>query len=153
MQKPVSLFTLAALAIVACWWWLGTPVAVPPSPLQAGEKLYCVSYAPFRGTQTPLDLSTRIEAAQIEQDLAQLAKLTDCVRIYSVDAGLDQIPHFGDLFSHNDNTTGRTELIIFIRPQIIRDGTDAHYVAEELRSKLRGTVKPVSETALVSRVQ
>jgi len=68
--------------------------------------------------------------------------------------GLDQIPHFGDLFSHNDNTTGRTELIIFIRPQIIRDGTDAHYVAEELRSKLRGTVKPVSETALqVSRVQ
>ena len=68
--------------------------------------------------------------------------------------GLDQIPHFGDLFSHNDNTRGRTELIIFIRPQIIRDGTDAHYVAEELRSKLRGTVKPVSETALqVSRVQ
>jgi general secretion pathway protein D len=68
--------------------------------------------------------------------------------------GLDQIPHFGDLFSHNDNTTGRTELIIFIRPQIIRDGTDAHYVAEELRSKLRGTVRPVSETALqVSRVQ
>jgi general secretion pathway protein D len=68
--------------------------------------------------------------------------------------GLDQIPHFGDLFSHNDNTRGRTELIIFIRPQIIRDGTDAHYVAEELRSKLRGTVKPVSETALqASRVQ
>jgi general secretion pathway protein D len=68
--------------------------------------------------------------------------------------GLDQIPHFGDLFSHNDNTRGRTELIIFIRPQIIRDGTDAHYVAEELRSKLRGTVRPLSETALqVSRVQ
>ena len=32
----------------------------------------------------------------------------------------------------------RTELIIFIRPQIIRDGIDAHYVAEELRAKLRG---------------
>ena len=34
----------------------------------------------------------------------------------------------------------RTELIIFIRPQIIRDGTDAHVVAEELRSKLRGSI-------------
>ena len=92
MHKPVSLFTLAALAIVACWWWLGSPVPMPPSPLDPGEKLYCVSYAPFRGSQTPLDLSTRIEASQIEEDLTQLAKLTDCVRIYSVDAGLDQIP-------------------------------------------------------------
>jgi general secretion pathway protein D len=68
--------------------------------------------------------------------------------------GVDQIPSFGDLFAHNDRTTTRTELIIFIRPQIIRDGTDAHYVAEELRSKLRGTVKPLSESALqTSRVQ
>jgi general secretion pathway protein D len=54
--------------------------------------------------------------------------------------GLDQIPGFGDAFSHQDNKTTRTELIIFIRPQIIRDGTDAHYVAEELRSKLRGNL-------------
>jgi general secretion pathway protein D len=61
--------------------------------------------------------------------------------------GLDQIPALGDIFSHNGKTTARTELIIFIRPQIIRDGTDAHYVAEELRSKLRGTVKPVAESA------
>jgi general secretion pathway protein D len=61
--------------------------------------------------------------------------------------GLDQIPTFGDIFSHNDKSTARTELIIFIRPQIIRDGTDAHYIAEELRSKLRGTVKPVAESA------
>jgi general secretion pathway protein D len=53
---------------------------------------------------------------------------------------LDQIPGFGDGFSHQDNTSTRTELIIFIRPQIIRDGTDAHFVAEELRSKLRGNL-------------
>jgi general secretion pathway protein D len=53
---------------------------------------------------------------------------------------LDQIPGLGDAFSHQNKTGVRTELIIFIRPQIIRDGTDAHYVAEELRSKLRGSV-------------
>jgi general secretion pathway protein D len=62
--------------------------------------------------------------------------------------GVDQIPGFGDLFAHNDRSSGRTELIIFIRPQIIRDGADAHYVAEELRSKLRGTARPVSADAL-----
>lgn len=53
---------------------------------------------------------------------------------------LDDIPGFGDAFSHQDKKNTRTELIIFIRPQIIRDGTDAHYVAEELRSKLRGDI-------------
>ena len=92
MHKPVSLFTLAAVAIVACWWWLGAAVPMPPSPLDPGEKLYCVSYAPFRGSQTPLDPSMRVEAWQIEQDLTELAKVTDCVRTYSVDVGLDQIP-------------------------------------------------------------
>jgi general secretion pathway protein D len=53
---------------------------------------------------------------------------------------LDQIPGFGDAFGHQDNSTARTELIIFIRPQIIRNGSDAHLVAEELRSKLRGSI-------------
>jgi len=53
---------------------------------------------------------------------------------------LDEIPIFGDAFSHQHKKGTRTELIIFIRPQIIRDGSDAHNVAEELRSKVRGTV-------------
>ena len=69
---------------------------MPPSPLNPGEKLYCVSYAPFRGQQSPLDLSTRIEPWQIEEDFAQLARLTDCVRIYSVDFGLDRVPEIAE---------------------------------------------------------
>ena len=54
--------------------------------------------------------------------------------------GFDEIPVLGDAFSHQGKKGTRTELIIFIRPQIIRDGSDAHQVAEELRSKLRGSV-------------
>ncbi len=54
--------------------------------------------------------------------------------------GLDQIPVLGDALGHQANTTTRTELIMFIRPQIIRNGSDAHVVAEELRSKLRGDI-------------
>jgi general secretion pathway protein D len=49
---------------------------------------------------------------------------------------LSDIKGIGDLFATNNNVTNRTELIIFIRPQIIRDGVDAQLVAEELRSKL-----------------
>lgn len=53
---------------------------------------------------------------------------------------LDQIPVLGDVFSQTSKGKTRTELIIFIRPQIIRDGVDAHFVAEELRTKLRGSI-------------
>jgi general secretion pathway protein D len=51
---------------------------------------------------------------------------------------LDKIPGIGDLFSQQSGTKVRTELIIFIRPTVIRDAVDAHMVAEELRSKLNG---------------
>jgi glucan 1,3-beta-glucosidase len=64
---------------------------MPQSPLASGEKLYCLSYAPFQGRQTPLDPNTMISAAQIDADLTQLAKITNCVRVYSTDYGLDQI--------------------------------------------------------------
>jgi general secretion pathway protein D len=53
---------------------------------------------------------------------------------------LDQIPTLGDALSHQGNNKTRTELIVFIRPQIIRDSVDAGFVAEELRTKLRGTI-------------
>jgi general secretion pathway protein D len=63
---------------------------------------------------------------------------------------LDQIPGLGDAFGHQSNATQRTELIIFIRPQIIRDSSDAHVVAEELRSKLRGSIATTSTNAPIT---
>jgi general secretion pathway protein D len=50
---------------------------------------------------------------------------------------IDQLP-LGNLLGNTTKTKTRTELIIFIRPQIIRDGVDAMRVAEELRTKLQG---------------
>jgi glucan 1,3-beta-glucosidase len=91
MRTALGCFVLTAVAIVAAWAWLGAPVATPNAPLSPGEKLWCVSYAPFRGSQTPLDPTTHISAAQIEDDLTRLAQITDCVRVYSTDYGLDQI--------------------------------------------------------------
>jgi general secretion pathway protein D len=53
---------------------------------------------------------------------------------------VDQLGELGKLIGSNSKSTQRTELIIFIRPQIIRDGVDAMHVAEELRTKLRGKI-------------
>jgi glucan 1,3-beta-glucosidase len=91
MRIALALFVAIAAAIVAAWGWLGAPVALPASPLAAGEKLYCMSYSPFRGRQTPFDRTLRIDAAQIDDDLARLAHVTDCVRTYSTELGLDQV--------------------------------------------------------------
>src|SRR5262245_25368318 len=68
---------------------------------------------------------------------------------------LDQIPKVGDLFAHQTKNVVRTELIIFIRPQVIRDAIDVSFVAEEFRTKLRGTIESpppaVSRTAPLVR--
>jgi glucan 1,3-beta-glucosidase len=85
-------FALAAAAIVAVWAWLGAAVEMPASPLGAGEKLPCVSYAPFRADQNPFGPDVPIDPRQIEEDLVRLKPLTDCIRTYSLDHGLDQIP-------------------------------------------------------------
>jgi exo-beta-1,3-glucanase (GH17 family) len=92
MHLPIGLFVMAAIAIVGGWAWLGAAVPMPPSPLGPAEKLYCVSYAPFRGAQSPLDPATRVSVEQIDDDLARLSRSTDCVRTYSTGNGLDQIP-------------------------------------------------------------
>ena len=84
-------FAVTALAVGATWWWLGAPIELPPSPLAAGQKLYCVSYTPFRGEQSPLVEGTRADPWQIEEDLALLSKYTGCVRTYSVTDGLDNV--------------------------------------------------------------
>ena len=60
---------------------------------------------------------------------------------------LDSIPGVGDAFSHQNTSRARTELILFIRPTVIRDAVDAHVIAEEMRSKMNsrlvGTSNPV----------
>ncbi len=92
MRLPLALFAVLAAAIFAGWAWLVAPVAMPASPLAAGEKLPCVSYAPFRPGQSPFDPATRIDPRQIDEDLALLAPVTQCVRTYSTDFGLDHVP-------------------------------------------------------------
>src|SRR6201996_7664027 len=92
LRTPLALLLISLGAIAAVWWWLATPITLARAPIDPKAKLLCVSYAPFRGAQTPLDPTTHISADQIAQDLAQLAKISDCVRTYSIENGLDQLP-------------------------------------------------------------
>src|SRR3954451_4332466 len=91
-RAPLVLLVMSLVTIAAAWWWLATPITLARAPIDPDAKLMCVSYAPFRGAQTPLTPTTHIAPEQIAQDLEQLARITDCVRTYSVDNGLDQVP-------------------------------------------------------------
>src|SRR5215468_7545143 len=92
LRTPLALFLISIGAIAAVWWWLATPIHLVRAPIDPNAKLQCVSYAPFRGAQTPLVEGTHITAAQIAEDMAQLAKVSECVRTYSIENGLDQVP-------------------------------------------------------------
>jgi general secretion pathway protein D len=48
------------------------------------------------------------------------------------------MPGLGALFGRRSTTNSRTELIILIRPSVIRGSEDAQHVAEELRQRLWG---------------
>jgi exo-beta-1,3-glucanase (GH17 family) len=92
LRTPLALLLISLGVIAAVWWWLATPITLARAPIDPNAKLQCVSYAPFRDTQTPLVRTTHIPATQIAQDLADLAKVTECVRTYSIENGLDQVP-------------------------------------------------------------
>ena len=51
--------------------------------------------------------------------------------------GLSEIKFLGDVFGNTSKTKSRSEIIIFIKTQLIRNGHDAGAVTEEFREKLQ----------------
>ena len=91
-RTPLALLLISLGIIAAVWWWLATPVVLARAPIYPAAKLECVSYAPFRNNQTPHDPGLIVSPEQIAEDLAELARISKCVRTYSVDNGLDKVP-------------------------------------------------------------
>lgn len=54
---------------------------------------------------------------------------------------LEKVPLVGDAVGKTDDSGARTELVIFIQPQVIRDASDATHIADELRARL-GSLAP-----------
>jgi exo-beta-1,3-glucanase (GH17 family) len=92
LRTPLVLLLMSLATIAAVWWWLGIPTNLPRAPIDPNAKLQCIAYAPFRGHQTSLSQSTRVSREQIAEDLAELTKISACIRTYATDLGLDQIP-------------------------------------------------------------
>ena len=117
--------------------------------LDVEQEISSVSTASATGTLTPTISERKVKSTLTVADgqtvlLAGLISETQNNSRNGIPL-LDQLPgYLGDAFSHQNKTVARTELIIFIRPQIIRDSVDAHLVAEELRAKLKSRVGSVS---------
>src|SRR4030081_1748153 len=94
LRTPLALLLVSLSTIAAVWWWLAIPVTLVRAPIDPAAKLLCVSYAPFRDAQTPLVPTTQIPLEQIAQDLEQLAKISNCVRTYSIENGQERAPEF-----------------------------------------------------------
>ncbi|MDP3075473.1 beta-(1-6) glucans synthase [Bradyrhizobium sp.] len=92
LRTPLALFLISLAIIAGVWWWLATPVTLARAPVDAAAKLECVSYAPFRNDQTPHDQTLIVSPQQIAEDLVELARISKCIRIYSIDNGLDKVP-------------------------------------------------------------
>lgn len=54
---------------------------------------------------------------------------------------VSQIPILGSLFGNHSKTRNRTELIVLIKPKVIRSADDERDVTEELRAALKGTTE------------
>lgn len=92
----LALLLAHLVALLALGAWVAQqlrPVSMQALHLDEGERLKCVSYAPFRlPGQTPFNPELRISREQILGDLTELARITECVRIYSTGQGLEQVP-------------------------------------------------------------
>ena len=92
LRTPLALFFISLGIVAAVWWWLAMPVTLVRAPIDPAAKLECVSYAPFRGDQTPHNPDLIVSPRQIAQDLGELARISRCIRTYSIDNGLDVVP-------------------------------------------------------------
>jgi general secretion pathway protein D len=52
--------------------------------------------------------------------------------------GVTDVPLLGNILSNSTNSASRTELIIFVKPQIIRNNADAQRIAQELKRRMPG---------------
>jgi exo-beta-1,3-glucanase (GH17 family) len=111
-------------------------VTLPRAPIDATTKLECVSYAPFRNDQTPHDQALIVSPEQILEDLRELAKVSKCIRTYSIDNGLDKVPELA----------GRVGLKVLLGVWIGRDrAKNAHLIdiAVALTKDHPGTVTAI----------
>ena len=94
------------------------------------------------GDKTPASptISTRRISTSVAVQDGQVIALGGLFRD-SKSLGKNGIPIIGGLFGSHNNVQNRTELIVLLKPHVIRTPDDGRAVTEELRAKLR-TLEP-----------
>ena len=92
LRTPLALFFISLGVVAAVWWWLAMPVTLVRAPIDPAAKLECVSYAPSATIKRRMNADLIVSPEQIAEDLAELAKISKCIRTYSIDNGLDKVP-------------------------------------------------------------
>ena len=166
IRAPLALLLTSLGMIAAVWWWLAIPINLVRAPINPNAKLQCISYAPFRDHQTSLSAATRVSREQIAEDLAELAKISDCIRTYAVDLGLDQIPELAakvglkviqGIWLDRDQEKNQTQISTAIRlarkyPETITAlvvGNEVLLRAEMTASDLSATIRAVKAQVTV----
>jgi general secretion pathway protein D len=109
--------------------------------LDIAQEVSDVSQRSSSGVQSPTIATRRVSTSIAVQD-GQVVTLGGLFRD-SKSFGknglplVSRIPILGALFGKQTNTQNRTELIILIKPHVLRTADDARAVTEELRAKLR----------------
>ena len=92
-MKKLLVYAVAFAGVIAGllhWMAAGRQIEIAAAP---ADRLPCVSYSPYhRAHQSPFVKGTVISRTQIDADLAQIARSFRCVRTYSVDQGLAEVP-------------------------------------------------------------
>lgn len=92
------------------------------------------------GIDSPTIQQRKIQTRVLVNDGESLALGGLIQQNNSVDRGqvpiLGDIPVIGNAFKNKTDSIGRTELVIFIRPRVVRDITEARAVTDEFRGKI-----------------
>lgn len=120
--------------------------------LDVAQEVSDLSSRSIAGISSPI-ISTRRVATSIAVQDGQVVTLGGLFRDSSSFGKtglpiLSRIPVLGALFGRQVKTQNRTELLILIRPHVLRTPEDARAVTEELRSKLR-TLEPFRTKGLI----
>jgi len=90
--KLVLFYSAMFVALGVFWFWMAKPSS-DLITLEPNVKLQCLSYAPFGKDDSPFDIvkGFRPSHERMDQDLALLSNITQCIRTYS-SVGLEDLP-------------------------------------------------------------
>ena len=113
--------------------------------LDIAQEVSDVSNRTISGISSPIISTRRIATTIAVQDgqvvtLGGLFRDSDTWQRNGLPL-LSRIPVVGGLFGNHDKTKARTELLVLIKPHVLRSADDAREVTEDLRAKIR-TLEP-----------